>query len=128
MRPATTLEQLVRDQLAAEHLTPTSWGNAPGDRYAPHRHDYDKVLVGVSGSIVFILPELGRSVDLRAGDRLDLPARTLHAASVGPHGVRCLEAHLPPGQLDVSPRVTPGWADAPRTNVPAPKTGPTPAA
>jgi hypothetical protein len=29
---------------------------------------------------------------MKPGDRLDLPARTLHAATVGPEGVTCLEA------------------------------------
>jgi hypothetical protein len=32
-------------------------------------------------------------VTLNAGDRLELPAGTLHDAIVGPRGVVCLEAH-----------------------------------
>ncbi len=38
-------------------------------------------------------------VELRVGDRLDLPAGTSHDAVVGPDGVSCLEAHLPAGTL-----------------------------
>lgn len=86
-------------RLAGEGLTPGSWSNGPGDRYAAHDHAYDKVLVCASGSIRFGLPDLGRAVDLGPGDRLDLPARTLHDARVGPAGVTCLEAHLPSGSL-----------------------------
>ena len=89
----------LEDRLVGEGLAPGSWSNGPGDRYAAHDHGYDKVLVCETGSIRFGLPDLGRSVDLEAGDRLDLPARTRHDARVGEHGVTCLEAHLPAGSL-----------------------------
>ena len=91
-------------RLAAEGLSASSWGNGPGDRYGEHRHEYDKVLVATTGWITFHLPELGRNVELRAGERLDLPARTLHGATVGAQGVSCLEAHLPAGSLGTEPR------------------------
>jgi mannose-6-phosphate isomerase-like protein (cupin superfamily) len=86
-------------RLAQEGLAPGSWSNGPFDRYAAHEHGYDKVLVCVSGSIRFGLPELDRSIELEPGDRLDLPARTRHDALVGSSGVTCLEAHLPAGSL-----------------------------
>jgi len=73
------------------------WANGPGDRYAAHQHDYDKVLLCLSGAITFTLPGTGRAETLRPGDRLDLPAGTLHVADVGPAGVRCHETHLPAG-------------------------------
>jgi quercetin dioxygenase-like cupin family protein len=85
--------------LRAEGLEPGTWGNAPGDRYAPHGHKFDKVLVCVAGTIRFGLPDAGSGVDLAAGDRLELPAGTRHDALVGPEGVTCLEAHLPAGSL-----------------------------
>ncbi|HLY13469.1 MAG TPA: hypothetical protein VKR24_03905 [Candidatus Limnocylindrales bacterium] len=90
-------------RLRAEGLDPGSWGNGPGDRYAPHDHGYDKVIVVTSGSITFGLPGPGSSVVLSAGDRLELPAGTQHDGLVGPSGVRCLEAHLPRGAFR-SPR------------------------
>ncbi len=83
-------------RLRDEGLDPTSWGNGPGDRYAAHAHHYDKVIVVERGSIRFGLAG-GRSLDLHAGDRLELPAGTSHDAIVGPAGVTCLEAHLPAG-------------------------------
>jgi mannose-6-phosphate isomerase-like protein (cupin superfamily) len=89
----------VADRLAEEGLAPGSWSNGPFDRYAAHEHGYDKVLVCVSGSIRFGLPELGRSIELGPGDRLDLPAGTHHDAVVGSSGVTCLEAHLGAGSL-----------------------------
>lgn len=85
-------------RLRAEGLDPAPWSNGPGDRYASHRHAYDKVLVVASGSIVFGTGPAG-PVELALGDRLDLPAGTDHDAIVGPEGVTCLEAHLPAGAL-----------------------------
>jgi uncharacterized protein YjlB len=99
----------LRARLEADGLRPSSWGNGPFERYGEHRHDYDKVLVAESGSIVFRLPATGAALELRAGDRLDLPAGTEHAAEVGPDGIRCLEAHLPSGTLASTPRHVPGW-------------------
>ena len=86
-------------RLGAEGLDPGTWSNGPGDRYAPHDHAYDKVLVCVAGSIRFGLPTRGITVDLVAGDRLELPAGTRHDAIVGQAGVTMLEAHLPAGSV-----------------------------
>ena len=97
-------------RLEAEHLGASSWGNGPAERYLAHRHDYDKVLVCVEGSIEFWLRELSRIARLEPGDRLDLPSNTLHEALAGRAGVRCLEAHLPPGTLPHRVLHRPGWA------------------
>jgi uncharacterized protein YjlB len=95
------------DRLRREGLAPSAWSNGAGDRYAEHSHGYDKVLVTTDGSITFHLPADGRDVALRAGERLELPAGTGHAATVGPAGVTCLEAHLPAGALAPTPRHRP---------------------
>jgi len=87
------------ERLRAAGLEPGSWSNGPHDRYAAHLHGYDKVIVIASGSITFGLPDRAEVVELLAGDRLDLPARTSHDAVVGSDGVSCLEAHLPAGSL-----------------------------
>ncbi len=39
------------------------------------------------------------TIELAAGDRLDLPAGTVHEAEVGPDGVTCLEAHRAAGRM-----------------------------
>lgn len=79
--------------MADEGLSPYSWSNGPHDRYAAHLHSYNKVIYVVQGSITFGLPELGEQLDMKAGDRLDLPAGVVHDAVVGAQGVVCLEAH-----------------------------------
>jgi quercetin dioxygenase-like cupin family protein len=95
----------VSDDLATrlrrDGLDPGRWSNGPGERYAAHEHGYDKVIVAERGSIRFGLPTTGSSIDLAAGDRLELPAGTTHDALVGGDGVACLEAHLPRGSLAV---------------------------
>jgi quercetin dioxygenase-like cupin family protein len=81
-------------------LRPDRWGNGPDARYAAHDHPYDKVIAVERGSIRFGLPGSHESIELAVGDRLDLPAGTVHDALVGPTGVACLEAHLAAGTLD----------------------------
>ena len=85
----SALWQLMVD----EGLGPYEWTNSPFDRYSAHMHSYDKVIYVVQGSITFGLPELGKQITLKAGDRLDLPANTVHDAYVGAEGVVCLEGH-----------------------------------
>jgi quercetin dioxygenase-like cupin family protein len=68
-----------------------SWSNGPHDRYAAHNHAYEKVLYCVDGSIMFLLEREGRRVELKAGDRMVLPAGTVHSAIVGPTGCTCIE-------------------------------------
>lgn len=76
-----------------EGLDPYTWSNGPFDMYSAHSHGFDKVIYVVQGSITFGLPELGQSLTLNAGDRLDLPAGVVHNAKVGAEGVVCLEGH-----------------------------------
>jgi quercetin dioxygenase-like cupin family protein len=72
------VDDLAR-RLRAEGLAPSPWSNGPGDRYAAHEHDYDKVIVVSRGSIRFGLA--GRAVDLASGDRLELPAVAVRTAA-----------------------------------------------
>ncbi len=73
-----------------EGLTPRTWSNAPGYEYEAHDHPYRKVLFCIDGAIVFHTHD--GDISLEAGDRMDLPAGTVHSATVGPKGVTCMEA------------------------------------
>ena len=107
---ATTDEAALRDRLQAEGLAPSAWGNGPHDRYAAHEHGYDKIIVVAAGSIRFGLPASGGGQNLATGDRLELPAGTVHDAVVGPDGVTCMEAHLAAGTFDaVIHRASGSW-------------------
>lgn len=87
-------ESTLTKLCAEQGLSPYQWSNGPHDTYSAHSHSYDKVIYVVRGSITFGLPELNQQLTLNPGDRLDLPANTIHDASVGPQGVTCLEAHV----------------------------------
>ena len=90
--PASPDQPRLWRLMADEGLRPYSWSNGPHDTYAAHSHSYNKVIYVVQGSITFGLPELGKQLSLKAGDRLDLPAGVVHDAVVGSQGVVCLEA------------------------------------
>jgi mannose-6-phosphate isomerase-like protein (cupin superfamily) len=93
-------ERSLMDRLRDEGWKPeTMWSNPPGVDYDAHRHGFDKILVVVSGSIRFGLPDVGSTIGLVVGDRVDLPAGTSHDALVGPDGVTCVEVHVPAGTL-----------------------------
>jgi quercetin dioxygenase-like cupin family protein len=79
----------IEERLRAEADDVYRWTNGAGDRYARHSHGYTKILYCVSGSIDFSLDD--RVIQLRPGDRMELPAGTAHAATVGPDGCACVE-------------------------------------
>ena len=83
--PVATSEELMTS-LRREASDCYSWSNGPGDRYASHSHGYEKVLYCVDGSITFVVEGAGERLELTAGDRMVLPAGTIHGAEVGPHG------------------------------------------
>jgi len=87
-----TLEDLMT-KLKTEASGCYSWSNSPGDRYAPHSHSYEKVLYCVDGAITFVLEDEGKRLELTSGDRMVLPAGTVHSAVVGPSGCTCIEGH-----------------------------------
>jgi quercetin dioxygenase-like cupin family protein len=93
-RSTPPVESELQTQLLEEGLFPYDWSNLPGDSYAPHVHDYDKVIIVVRGSIKWLLPQTDETFETRAGDRIDLPRGTWHAALVGPQGVTCLEGQI----------------------------------
>ena len=91
--PAVPTQSALWQLMTDEGLSPYSWSNGPFDVYSAHSHSYNKVIYVVQGSITFGLPELGKQLTLKTGDRLDLPAGVVHDAQVGAQGVVCLEAH-----------------------------------
>jgi quercetin dioxygenase-like cupin family protein len=87
-----TFDELM-NKLRSEAGGCYSWSNDPGDRYAAHTHTYEKVLYCVDGSITFVLENEDRRLELKAGDRMVLPAGTVHSAVVGASGCTCIEGH-----------------------------------
>jgi quercetin dioxygenase-like cupin family protein len=85
------LNDELMERLRGEATGCYSWSNGPGDRYAAHSHGYEKVLYCTQGSITFVLEREGKRLLLKAGDRMVLPAGTVHSAVVGDAGCTCIE-------------------------------------
>ena len=86
-------EELLLRIMEGQGLNPYTWSNGPHDTYSAHKHNYNKVIYVIRGSITFSLPLLKKQVTLNAGNRLEIPAGTVHDARVGPEGVVCLEGY-----------------------------------
>ncbi len=84
-------EELLWRIMEGQGLNPHTWSNEPHDIYSAHKHNYNKVIYVVRGSITFGLPIIKGQVTLHVGDRLEIPAGTVHDAQVGADGVVCLE-------------------------------------
>lgn len=84
-----TREEIKR-KFADEGLSPHSWSNGANYFYAEHSHEYDKVLYCVQGEVTFHLKD--GDIVLHPGQRVDIPAGTPHAATVGSDGAECMEA------------------------------------
>ena len=84
-------EDLLLRIMEGQGLNPYKWSNEPYDIYSAHKHNYNKVIYVVRGSITFGLPVVKQQVTLHTGDRLEIPAGTVHNAQVGLNGVICLE-------------------------------------
>ncbi len=80
----------IRARFEEEGLHPHEWGNGPAYEYEWHSHSYQKVLYCLSGGIVFHTHE--EDLELEPGDRMEIDPGTEHAATVGPGGVKCMEA------------------------------------
>jgi len=85
-------ERAIAGWYDEQGLAARRWSSAAGDRFAPHRHAYHKVLHCLRGSITFQIVAHGRIFELKPGDRLDVPAGVEHSAVAGPQGCDCIEA------------------------------------
>ncbi len=85
--PAT--DAALRADLAAAGLDVFAWSDSAGATYTPHKHDHDETIVLVAGDMTFVIG--GRDYTLGCpGDRLLLPAGTVHAARAGRAGATYL--------------------------------------
>lgn len=78
----------LRERLEREGYSVFCWTDAPGAHYEPHSHEHDESIWLVAGSIMFGTE--GGALALAPGDRLMLPAGTVHTADAGPDGATYL--------------------------------------
>lgn len=86
-----SMSKIIR-KMKAEGLRPYMWKNAANHRYAVRSHNYDKVLYVIDGTVEITLPDHNQRVQLRRGDRIDIPASVRHGTIVGRSGAKCVEA------------------------------------
>lgn len=79
--------------IEAEGFSYERWSSGPLDVFFAHSHSYHKIIYVVAGAITFTLPREGIQLAMKVGDRLDLPAGTIHEAVVSTLGVECFEVH-----------------------------------
>jgi unsaturated pyranuronate lyase len=77
-------EAAVHERLVADGFSSFQWSDEPGATYEPHTHPHDESLWVLAGRIAFVID--GETHRLGPGDRLQLPANTVHAAEAGPEG------------------------------------------
>jgi quercetin dioxygenase-like cupin family protein len=87
------VEGVLMRRLHAEGFEVLRWQDRPGVAYEPHAHDHDESLWVTEGEITFGVA--GSEYRLGAGDRLMLPAGTVHTARVGPTGAAYLIGQRP---------------------------------
>lgn len=88
-------EEVLRQRLVEEGYDPFRWQDPPGTTYEPHSHAHDESLWVIEGEITFRIGD--RDYRLQAGDRLMLPAGTVHTAHVGNSGATYWIGQRPPG-------------------------------
>ncbi len=64
------------------------WQDSPNAYYPDHTHPVETAHIILDGEMTVTHSGLTRTC--RAGDRVDVPARTVHSARMGPHGCRYL--------------------------------------
>ena len=81
-------EAELERRLAGDGFEAFLWRDGPGARYPDHQHDRDESLWLLRGGLCFTIS--GERHALGPGDRLLLPAGTVHAALAGPDGATYL--------------------------------------
>ncbi len=82
----------IRAVLAADGYQAVKWASEPNQAYLAHAHIYTEVLWLIEGELTVGLPAEGRLLQLSPGDRIVIPAGTLHASEAGPEGALYLVA------------------------------------
>ena len=102
-------------RLREEGLDAGPWSNGPLDRYSPHEHGFDKVLVCAAGSIRFGLPDRGVTIDLPAGGKNALSLGIIPRSESGtPYGA---DADVSLFDADFNDYVAnPGYLNPPATS------------
>lgn len=87
--PTRPSEDEVKKAIVATGLAAMRWEGEPGKSWTPHRHGREKTLWCAAGDIIFHTTD--GVIELYPGDKMVLPAGTVHGADAGEQGVVCYE-------------------------------------
>jgi quercetin dioxygenase-like cupin family protein len=76
-------EQEAEARLHQEGYESFRWYDVPGACYPNHRHGYDECIWVLKGEITFKITD--QDYQLKAGDRIYVPAKVPHTAEVPPN-------------------------------------------
>jgi quercetin dioxygenase-like cupin family protein len=88
MNKAFFQEQLEKEGF--KHIY--EWKDKPETAYAEHKHQDKVTLYILDGDITFYID--GQTIELKKGDRFDVPPGKDHAALVGPEGCSYLVGEM----------------------------------
>ncbi len=82
-------ERTLQQQLRSEGFSYTyAWEDGPNAFYPDHTHPTATAHIILKGELTLTME--GQTHTFRAGERCDVPARTIHSARIGPAGCRYL--------------------------------------
>lgn len=88
--PEPATEDTVKQAVRHSGLAAMRWEGEPDKPYLPHYHPYTKTLWCAAGNITFHIGS--EDILMQPGDKMVLPAKTVHSAEAGPEGVVCYES------------------------------------
>ena len=92
-RDYESAEEELLQMFEAKKITSQRWSAESDKKFAPVVNALDKKLWCAEGSIIYTID--GRNISLQAGDALDIPAYTVHAALGGFSGCAVYESPVP---------------------------------
>jgi mannose-6-phosphate isomerase-like protein (cupin superfamily) len=93
MNTHPSLDAITR-LMQREGLQTYAWRVKPNHRYPARSYNYRKILMVVEGTLDIILVDHQEAIRLKAGDRIEVPARVRHATLIGSQGAFCVEASV----------------------------------
>ena len=68
------------------------WQDKPGTKYPPHAHKGKVAMYILEGGLMLTID--GKTIELKKGDRFDVPVGVEHSAGVGPNGCSYLVGEM----------------------------------
>ena len=85
-------EAAIHDELTRGGYGVVRYRQEAGAGYGPHAHVYPEMMWVMEGSLTILLPSEARVLELRIGDRIEMPQGFVHGVVAGEDGALYLLA------------------------------------